>query len=184
HPATRRRSAGIWPSDPVSERRVSRVEGRLERLAELAVGFGANVQPGQIASVGADVGQEECARAVAAAAYRRGAKVVEVTYFDPLVKRARIEYAPDDTLEFVPSWFGERVLELGRQHCARISLAGPTIPGALDGVDPVRAGRDHLPFLKESMQLPAQRTINWTVIPCPTASRARIVHPELDVTSS
>jgi aminopeptidase len=155
------------------------VERRLERLAELAVGFGANVQPGQIASVGADIGQEEFARAVAAAAYRRGAKFVEVTYFDPLVKRARIEYAPDDTLEFVPSWFGERVLELGRQHCARISLAGPTSPGALDGVDPVRAGRDQLPFLKESMQVLAQRTINWTVIPCPTASWARIVHPEL-----
>jgi aminopeptidase len=155
------------------------VERRLERLAELAVGFGANVQPGQIASVGADIGQEEFARAIAAAAYRRGAKFVEVTYFDPLVKRARIEYAPDDTLEFVPSWFGERVLELGRQHCARISLAGPTIPGALDGVDPVRAGRDQLPFLKESMQVLAQRTINWTVIPCPTASWAQIVYPEL-----
>ena len=160
------------------------MERRLERLAELAVGFGANVQPGQIASVGADVGQEELARAVAAAAYRRGAKFVEVTYFDPLVKRARIEFAPDDTLEFVPSWFGERVLELGRQHCARISLAGPSVPGALDGVDPVRAGRDQLPFLKESMQVLAQRTINWTVIPCPTASWARIVYPELDDTSA
>ena len=160
------------------------MERRLERLAELAVGFGANVQPGQIASVGADVGQEELARAVAAAAYRRGAKFVEVTYFDPLVKRARIEFAPDDTLEFVPSWFGERVLELGRQHCARISLAVPSVPGALDGVDPVRAGRDQLPFLKESMQVLAQRTINWTVVPCPTASWARIVYPELDDTSA
>ena len=160
------------------------MERRLERLAELAVGFGANVQPGQITSVGADVGQEDLARAIAAAAYRRGAKFVEVTYFDPLVKRARIEFAPDDTLEFVPSWFGERVLELGRQHCARISLAGPSVPGALDGVDPVRAGRDQLPFLKESMQVLAQRTINWTVIPCPTASWARIVYPELDDTSA
>jgi aminopeptidase len=156
------------------------VDGRVERLAELAVGFGANVQPGQIATVGADVGQEELARAVAAAAYRRGAKFVDVSYFDPLVKRARIEFAPDDSLEFVPTWYGERVLELGRQHCARIALAGPSVPGALDGVDPVRAGRDQLPFLKESMQVLAQRTINWTVVPCPTPAWARIVFAELD----
>jgi len=160
------------------------VEGRLERLAELAVAFGANVQPGQIASIGADVGQEELARAVAAAAYRRGAKFVDVSYFDPLVKRARIEFAPDDTLEFVPSWYGERVLELGRQRCARISLAGPSVPGALDGVDPVRAGRDQLPFLRESMQVLAQRTVNWTVVPCPTGAWARLVHPELDETAA
>src|SRR5205085_7354094 len=122
-------------------------------IAELAVAFGANVQPGQIVTVGADVGQEELAREVAAAAYRHGARFVDVTYFDPLLKRARIEHAPDDSLEFVPSWFGQRMLEIGRQHCARISLAGPTVPGSLDGLDPRRAGRDQLPFLKESMQV-------------------------------
>jgi aminopeptidase len=155
------------------------VQAYLERLAELAVGFGANVQAGQIASVGADIGQEELARAVAAAAYRRGARFVEVTYFDPLVKRARIEFAPDDTLEFVPSWFGERALEVGRQHCARISLAGPTAPGALDGLDPVRAGRDRLPSLPETMRVIADRLVNWTIVPCPTVAWAELVYPGL-----
>ena len=38
-----------------------------ERLAELAVGIGANVQPGQIVSVSADIGLEEVVREVAAA---------------------------------------------------------------------------------------------------------------------
>jgi aminopeptidase len=150
----------------------------LAGLAELAVAFGANVQPGQIVTVGADVGQEELAREVAATAYRHGAKFVDVTYFDPLVKRARIEYAPDDTLEFVPSWYGERTLELGRQRCARISLAGPTVPGSLDGLDPKRAGRDQLPFLKESMQVINDRTVNWTIVPCPTLPWAELVYPD------
>jgi aminopeptidase len=153
---------------------------RVERLAELAVGFGANVQPDQIVTVGAEVGQEELARAVAAAAYRRGARFVDVTYFDPLVKRARLEFAREDTLEFVPSWLGERALELGRQRCARIALAGSSLPGALDGVDPARAGRDQLPSLKESMRVIAERQVNWTVVPCPTLGWARLVYPELD----
>jgi aminopeptidase len=156
------------------------VQVYLERLADLAVGFGANVQADQIVSIGADTGQEELARSTAAAAYRRGARFVEVTYFDPFVKRARIEFAPESTLDFVPSWYGERALELGRQHCARISLAGSTAPGALDGLDPRRAGRDRLPALPETMRVIAERLVNWTIVPCPTVPWAALVHPHLD----
>ena len=152
----------------------------LERLAELAVGFAANVQPGQIVGVGADLGQEELARAVAAAAYRRGARFVDVRYFDPYVKRARIEHAPEETLDFVPSWYGERVLALARERGASISLTGTTAPGSLDGLDAERAGRDQLPFLKEILTVVSERTLNWTVVPCPTASWAELVHPDLD----
>ena len=83
------------------------VDDRFQALAELAV-HGANVQPGQVVAVGATVGQEELARAVAAAAYRRGALFVDVTYFDPYVKRARIEHADPETLGFVPPWYGAR----------------------------------------------------------------------------
>ena len=149
------------------------------RLADLAVVFGANVQPGQIVSIGADVGQEEMTRAVAASAYRHGAKFVDVNYFDPYVKRTRIEFAPDDTLDFVPSWYGDRVLAIGRERGARISLAGPTAPGALNGLDAVRAGRDQLPYVRESMIVIAERTTNWTIVPCPVPAWAELVHPEL-----
>src|SRR3984893_6349489 len=57
------------------------------------------------------LGLEEQARATAEAAYKRGAKFVDVAYFDPYVKRVRIENADPDTLGFVPQWYGERVLE-------------------------------------------------------------------------
>jgi leucyl aminopeptidase (aminopeptidase T) len=59
---------------------------RVSRLAELSV-HGANVQEGQIVLVGAEIGHEEQARATAEAAYKRGAKFVDVAYFDPYVKR-------------------------------------------------------------------------------------------------
>jgi len=51
-----------------------------ERLAELAVGCGANVQNDQIVMVTAELGREPLARAVAAAAYRAGARYVDVNY--------------------------------------------------------------------------------------------------------
>ena len=43
------------------------------RLAELVVGFGANVQPGQLVGITSYVGKEALTREVARAAYERGA---------------------------------------------------------------------------------------------------------------
>ena len=151
----------------------------LSGLADLAVELGMNLQRGQVVSVGADLGQEELARAIAERAYRRGARYVDVQYFDPYVKRARIQYADEETLGFVPSWYGERMLALGAQRAARVSLGGVTAPGLLDDLDPERAGRDQLPFLKEIMLVIADRTTNWTVVPCPTEPWARTVFPDL-----
>lgn len=156
-------------------------DSTLVRFADLVVGYAANVQPGQIVAIGAETGKERMTRALAASAYRHGAKFVDVAYFDPYVKRTRIEHAAVDTLSFVPSWYGERVLELGRQRCARIGLSGPVAPGLLDDLDPARVGQDQLPMLKESGVVVNERTTNWTVVPCPTPAWARLVHPEMDV---
>jgi aminopeptidase len=152
----------------------------LSRLADLAVAVGANVQPGQIVCVTAELEHHDLARAIAASAYDRGAKFVDVWYIDPLVKRARIEFAADDTLDFVPPWYGERILELGRQRGANIVIRGTTAPGALDGLDPKRAGRDQLPRIKETNTIVNERTVNWTILAYPTIPWARLCYPDLD----
>lgn len=154
--------------------------GLAGRLADLAVGIGANVQPGQIVTISADLGLEEVVREVAARAYRRGAKFVDVSYFDPGVKRARIEHAAADTLDFVPPWYGRRVHSIGEHHAARVVIAAPSNPHALDGLDPLRLGRDQLPALAEWMDVLGKRTVNWTIIPYPTRAWANLVHPGLD----
>jgi aminopeptidase len=151
----------------------------LTRLADLAVAVGANVQPGQIVAVGAEHGQHELARAIAESAYRRGALFVDVQYFDPYVKRARIAYAEAETLSYVPPWYGQRALALGEQRAARISLAGPTATGLLDDLDPERAGRDQLPFVKEVLDVINAGMTNWTVVPCPSEPWAVLVRPDL-----
>jgi aminopeptidase len=156
----------------------------LERFAELIVGFGANVQPGQVVAIGTEPGKERLTRALATAAYRRGAKFVDVAAFDIHVKRARIEHAAQDTLDFVPPWYGERILALGEHRAARIGLSGPVAPGLLDDLDPARVGRDQLPFVAETGQVVNQRTTNWTIAPCPTEAWATLVHPELEPTAA
>jgi aminopeptidase len=151
----------------------------LERYADLAVNVAANVQPGQTVIVGCEPGKERLTRAIAEAAYRAGARFVDVNWFDPWVKRARLLHAEEDTLDFVPSWKGETLLEQGRQGVARIALSGPVAPGLFDDIDPARVGRDNLPFLRESGQIVNDRSTNWAALPGPTVAWAELVHPEL-----
>jgi aminopeptidase len=153
-------------------------DGHLERLADLVVGFGANVQQDQIVAVTCEPGKEGLVRAIAESAYRRGAKFVDVQWFDPWVKRARIAHARDETLDFVPHWYGERVLALGEARAARIALSGASAPDLLADLDPVRAGKDRLPAVKESGKVVNDRTTNWSIIPCPTPAWAKLVFPE------
>ena len=152
----------------------------IRRLADLTVGFGANVQPGQIVAVTTHTGKEELTREVVRAAYEHGARWVDVLTYDPWVKRQRIALAPEDSLDFVPPWQMERLEWLSAEGAARISLNGPSAPEALDGLDPARAGRDLMPYLPNSGDVVNRRTTNWCVVPCPTVGWAHAVYPELE----
>jgi aminopeptidase len=153
---------------------------RIERLADLIVNFGANVQEGQILDVGSGLGKEELTRAITASAYRRGAKFVDVHYWDPHLKRERVLFAPDDVLDFVPPWYGERALQLGHERGATISLSGPIEPHLFDDLDPGRLGRDVFPRVKEWTTVINERTVNWCVAPGPSGNWARLVFPNLE----
>jgi aminopeptidase len=144
------------------------------------VEVGANVQPGQIVFVTAEPRAAPMVRALAESAYEHGAKFVDAWYFDPLVKRERLERAGEDTLSFVPPWYLDRLAALGEQHCARITLTPVVPPGVLDGVSPERAGRDALPTLPNIFDVINARTTNWNVAPWPTPEWACTVHPGLD----
>jgi aminopeptidase len=155
-------------------------EATLRRYADLIVEVGANVQPGQVVFVMAEPRAAPFVRAIAESSYERGAKFVDAWYFDPEVKRARLERAAEDTLAFVPPWYEDRLAALGEQRCARISITPTVPPGAFDGIPPARAGLDALPMLANLFDVINARTTNWNVAPWPTPEWARLVHPGLD----
>jgi aminopeptidase len=154
-------------------------EELLERYAELIVGFGANVQPDQVLAIEGPLEAAPLVRRIARLAYGRGARYVDVAYFDAQVKRIRVESAPDDSLEWVPPWLGRRMLDLGDLDAARVVLSPFIPPGALDGLDPERAGRDRLPTLPELFKVVDDRSVAWTISPYVTEAWARLVFPEL-----
>ena len=155
-------------------------DATLGRYAKLIVEVGANVQPGQTVWVVAEPRAAPLVRRVAAEAYARGARFVDPWYFDPFVKRIRLERAPADTLDYVPPWYGRRLEQLGEGHGVRVSITPQVPPGLLEGIDPARAGKDGLPAHKENFDVINARTTNWTVVPWPVPEWASLVHPGLD----
>ena len=148
-------------------------------LAQLAVGVGANLVPGQTVVLNGKLGQEDLVRAVTAAAYDAGAHHVEVHYADPYVHLARLEHAPDDALGTVIPWVRERPVQLAEMKGSLIGLSGPSAPGLLDRVDPARIGRDTVPLV-EWVRVISERAVNWTIVPGPSGPWAKLVHPDLD----
>ena len=159
-------------------------EELLDRYADLIVGFGANVQPDQVVAVEAPPEAAPLVHRIARRAYERGARFVDVVYFDPPVKRLRVELAADDTLSWVPPWLGRRILDLGELDAARIRLSPIVPPGLLAGLDPRRAARDQLPAVREVLKTVEDRSIAWTISPFATEAWAKVVFPELEPTAA
>jgi aminopeptidase len=151
----------------------------MDKLAELAVGFGANVQPGQRVQVTAATGQEELTRAIVERVYKAGAVYVNVVYRDPYVQRARLVHGVDEALGYEPEWVVEMVRQHGIQKGATIALSGPVEPGLLEGIDPGRIGRDRPPGRVQVIENLNAASNNWTIVPCPTPGWAALVHPDL-----
>src|SRR3954452_4373573 len=172
---TSRRSCASRARPTVNEQ-----NGLVDRLAELAVLGGANLQRGQILAVSTEPGKEELARAVVAAGYRHGAKFVDLWSFDLHAKRARVLYGAEEDLEYVPPWLGERILALGEHRAARVGLTGPVEPKLFEGRARGRRAGEPLPRLPEAVKVVNDMTTNWTLVPCPTPEWAELVHPDAD----
>jgi aminopeptidase len=156
--------------------------GRLDRFAELAVRVGANVQPGQLVGISANIEHAPLVRAVAAAAYRAGARHVDARYGDPHVRRAMIQLAPDDVLAWTPPWLLSRSRTIGDESAAVIAITGDAEPDLFADLPGERAGRARMQELAgENVRQLNDRLNNWTVVSCPNEGWARQVFGEPDV---
>ena len=157
-------------------------DGWTQGLARLAVRVGANVAPGQdVVVLAFDVEHAPLARAIADEAYRAGAHYVSVLYWDQHVKRARLLHAPGDSLEDTPSWWDRLIAEILEKRCAQIVVWGDPAPDLLEDVDPVRAGRDHMPLTGEAFAVVGSGEVNWTFVPAASPGIARRVLGKPDV---
>jgi aminopeptidase len=157
-------------------------EERLERYARLAVEVGANVGEGQVVWIAALPEHAPLARAVARAAYARGARYVDVDYNDQHVRRAKIEFADEETLSWTPPWTLAKIDYIAAERGALIHIAGDPEPELLADLDGSRVGKARMRKLSERyLKAMNERLINWTIVAYPNEGWASAIFGEPDV---
>jgi aminopeptidase len=156
-------------------------EHLIEKLAELAVKVGANVQQDQVVVVNSSTETKELARKITLQAYKAGAKKVMLNWTDDYVSRYGLDYMSTETLSTVPEWLISKYKELVEDGACVISITSP-IPGLNKGVDPKKmqqssiARSKALSFVQDHMM--GNRT-QWTIVAAPNAVWAKKVFPDL-----
>jgi aminopeptidase len=157
-------------------------EALLQRLAELAVRVGANVQPDQDVVVMGLVDHAPIARAVAREAYRAGAKHVIVLYGDLHLRRAAIELGPEEELGWSPPYLVDWMERWKDERPALIGLTGNPDPELLADLDPALVGKSDPRKLRElNIRNITKRHVNWTIVAAPNEGWATKVFGEPDV---
>ncbi len=156
---------------------------RLQRLAELAVRVGANVQLGQLVVVFGFVENAPLMREIARASFRAGASHVEAAYRDMHFTRALIELGPDESLNATMPWDLEMVRTLVAKEAAFIQVSGdaePTLLEDLDGNKVARAQPNEL--IAEYHHAVGENLFCWTIVPAPNPGWAREIFgkPDMD----
>lgn len=154
----------------------------IEKLANLAVKIGANVQKDQIVVVNAPVEVADIARKVVKSAYEAGAKKVVMNWRDEISGRYSYEYETIENLSDIPQYSIDRMRYFVDNGACVVSIVSP-IPGANKGVDPNKmqaagiASSKALSFYREHMM--GNRS-QWTIIAASNPVWAKKVFPDMD----
>lgn len=156
---------------------------QIEGYAALVIGVGVNLQPGQCLDVRAELEHAEFVRALVAAAYRAGAKLVVVQWADDPVARIRYTESQPEYLDFFPEYEVTRYREMLDEKWALLSIAGPAYPDHFSDVDPAlmrRAQQARLRKIRFYNAAVMANQVQWSVAAVPTAAWARQVYPDLE----
>jgi aminopeptidase len=157
-------------------------EERLDRYARLAVELGCNLAPGQDLRIVAQPEHLPLVRAIARVAYGRGAHYVEVSYSDPHIRRARIQHAPVDTLDWSPPWMLTLIDHLAETEGAMVAITGDAEPELLADLDGARVAKARpKAFAQKVLAATGDGSVAWTIVAFPNAGWARTVFGEPDV---
>jgi len=156
------------------------IDERLEAYADLAVRVGANVQDGQTVFLTTQVEHAPLARALTRAAYRAGARYVDVRYRDDHVRHAMIELGPDEALTHAPVWMKQ--LYSAMEGGAQLWTTGDPEPELMNDLDGERVGRARMKEIVEIIRgQMLERSLNWSGVAYPSEGWATQIYGEPDV---
>jgi aminopeptidase len=153
---------------------------KLEKLAEVAVKVGLQLQKGQDLLITAPVAAMPLARLITRQAYIAGAGLVTTFYADEEATLARYENARDESFDRASGWLYEGMAKAFANGTARLAIAGDN-PLLLSGQDPAkvaRANRANSTAYKPALEKISNFDINWNIVSYPNPSWAKVVFPD------
>ncbi len=156
-------------------------EKMYDKLAELVVKKGANVQKGQPVIINANVSDAAFAKKVVKCAYEAGALYVSVEWRDTEITRMGYEYQTVETLSEIPQWRYDKTKYQHDSGACYISIASDK-PGAMADVDGEKMNAANIAYYTKMADLMSYTMNNegqWCVFGIPSVAWAKVVFPEL-----
>jgi len=153
---------------------------KLDRLAEVAVKVGLQLQPGQDLFLTAPVTALPLVRRIAEHAYKTGAGLVTTLLSDEEITLARYRNAPDSSFDRAAGWLYDGIAKAFDGNTARLAIVGDN-PMLLAGEDPAkvaRASKANSMAYQPALEKIAGFDINWNIVSYPNASWAKLVFPD------
>ncbi|WP_136442905.1 aminopeptidase [Pacificoceanicola onchidii] len=153
----------------------------LDRLADVAISVGLNLQQGQDLILTAPMDALPLVRRIAAAAYRAGAGVVTPIFSDEELTLARYRNAQDESFDRAPNWLLDGMAAGFASGAARMAIVGddPMLLAEEDPEKVARAGKANSIAYRPALEHIANFKINWSILSYPTLSWAKRVFPDL-----
>lgn len=154
---------------------------KLDRLADVAIQTGLNLQPGQDLIITAPVEALPLVRRITARAYKAGAGLVTPILSDGEISKARFEHARDGTFDSAPDWLYEGMAKAYSNNAARLAIVGedPMLLAECDSAKVAKAGKANAKAYKPALQKISNFEINWSIVSYPTEAWAMRVFPDL-----
>ncbi|MGH7005404.1 MAG: aminopeptidase, partial [Alphaproteobacteria bacterium] len=153
---------------------------KLDRLAQVAIRIGLQLQPGQDLLVTAPLAAVPLVRRITEHAYKAGAGLVTTFYSDEDATLMRYRNGPDESFDRAAAWLYEGMAKAFSANTARLAVAGDN-PMLLAGEDPAkvaRANRAQSQAYQPALEKIAGFDINWNIVSYPNPSWAKQVFPD------
>ena len=156
------------------------LQTKLEKYAKIAVKMGANVQPGQLLVISAQVRDYEFVRLCVKEAYAAGAGYVQVDWSDEMNSLQTYMNVDTETLCDIPQWMYDQRKWAQDNGCCFLHIGSGTL-GLMKEVDPAKmqaiqiaAGKKFMPLQNYTMANEGQ----WSIVALPSAGWAKKVFPD------
>lgn len=153
---------------------------KLDRLAEVSIRVGLNLQEGQDLFLTAPIAALPLVRRIAEHAYKAGAGLVTPIFSDEELTLARYRFGQDLSFDRAAGWLHEGVARAFAGNTARLAIVGdnPMLLSQQDPAKVARANKANSIAYQPALEKIANFDINWNIIAYPSASWARQVFPD------